>query len=653
MKKIISSLLIALSPVCLFYWVAAQNNSDPVLLTIAGGKISKSEFEKIYKKNNPKDASFDKKTIQEYLDLYINFKLKVKEAEELGLDTTKAFKDELASYRKQLAQPYLTDKAVTDKLLKEAYERMQKDVRASHILVKLSQDALPRDTIAAYDKIMKIRERILKGANFADVAKEVSDDPSAKENGGDLGYFTIFQMVYPFETVAYNTKPSNLSMPVRTRFGYHLIKVIDVRPALGEIHTAHIMIKSSKGATTEDSLKARTKIEEIYKKLLAGENFQELAKQFSEDPGSAEKGGVLPWFGTERMVPEFEKAAYDLKKNGDISSPVKTAFGWHIVKRLDRKETPSYEEIQGELKTRISKDSRSEISKLSFVQKVKKEYNFTEYPKAKEELYKVADSSLAEGKWSAEKAKNLNKPLFSLLDKVYTQQDFAKFIASNQTRKKNISSQSLVSALYEQFVNESCVAFEESRLEIKYPEFKALMQEYRDGILLFDLTDKKVWSKAVKDTVGLKEFYENNKNNYMWNERLDATIYTCANPQVAMQTRKLLKKKRITKDEILAEVNKDSQLNLSIKGDKFSLGDEAIVDSIKWEKGITKDMKVKNSVVFVEVNEKIPPQPKTLEEAKGLVTSDYQAYLETEWIENLRKKYTVVVNSEVLSTIVQ
>lgn len=652
MKKILFSMIAGVFFYSQHNYTLAQDKKDPVLLTIGGKNISKSEFEKIYKKNNTKDAAFDKKSLNDYLDLYINYKLKVTEAEAMRLDTGETFKNELVGYRKQLSQPYLTSKEATEYLIKEAYQRLKTDVRAGHILIRVAPDALPNDTLKAYNRTMKIREMVLKGQDFGKIARDSSEDPSAKENYGDLGYFTALQMVYPFENAVYSTKVGEITMPVRTRFGYHLIKVVDTRPAQGEIHVAHIMVKTPAGISADDSTKAKSKIDEIYQKLKAGGNFEDLAKQFSDDPSSSKNGGVLPWFGTGRMVIEFEQAAYGLQKNGDFSVPIKTAYGWHIVKRLDKKDIATYEDMQGELKNRIAKDSRSEVSKIFMINEIKKLYKFKEFSKTKEDFYKIIDSTFFNNIWTVEKAKSLTKPMFTLLDKNYTQQDFAKYLAAHQLRKNTTTVQNVVNSLYTQFVDETCMNVKESRLELEVPEFKTLMDEYRDGILLFELTDKKVWSKAVKDSVGLKEFHEKNKNNYMWEKRIVASIYTCANEDVAKQVRKLLKK-GLVNDTILKQVNKTSPINLTVKEGKFLKGENEQIDSTKWVVGTTENKKLDKSVVFIDVRKVLEPQPKTLEEAKGLVTADYQAYLEKDWIDSLRKKYAVVVNKEVLGNITQ
>ncbi|MBN8702937.1 MAG: peptidylprolyl isomerase [Bacteroidetes bacterium] len=628
----------------------AQNN-DPVLMTVGDSKITVSEFSSIYHKNSAKDEkASSQEAIEKYLDLFVNFKLKVKEAEDLKMDTVVAFKEELKGYRKQLAQPYLTDKDVNDKVLKEAYERLQSDVRASHILLKVADNALPKDTLAVYTKIMKLRERIIKGEDFNKVAKEVSEDPSAKDNGGDLGYFTAMQMVYPFESAAYNTKVGEVSMPVKTRFGYHLIKVVDKRKAQGEMLAAHIMVKTGDKMTKEDSLKAKTKIDELYAKIKAGEDFAQLAQTYSDDKPSAQKGGELPWFGTNRMPLEFEQAAFALKNNNDVAAPMQTKYGWHIIKRLDKKDLGTFESMKNELKGKVSKDSRSQIGRTSLIAKIKKDYGFKDNVKLKEEFYKVVDTSFFDGKWTADKAAKLNKPMFSFMDKQFTQTDFAKFLESRQTKRAKMDIKLLVDQSYAQFVDESAIAFEDGRLEQKYPEFKSLMQEYREGILLFELTDKKVWSKAVKDTTGLKEFYEKNKVNYMWDERADASIYTCADEKVAKAVRKLLSKNKSQAD-ITAEINKTSQLNLQVENKIYTKGENKMIDE-NWTPGISADKKIDgNKISFVVVNKLLKPEPKAFNEAKGIITADYQNYLEKEWIASLKQKYKVDINKAVLSTV--
>ncbi|NTW33710.1 MAG: peptidylprolyl isomerase, partial [Bacteroidetes bacterium] len=568
-----------------------KNAEDPVLLTVAGDKITKSEFLSVYNKNNLKNDIIDKKSLEEYLDLFVNFKLKVKEAEALGLDTVSSFKSELAGYRKQLAQPYLIDKDVNDKLLQEAYDRMKWDIRASHILIKVGPNASPKDTLIAYNKIMSIVARIKNGEDFGKVAAETSEDPTARDmaatgnrpfmkgNAGDLGYFSALDLVYPFETVAYNLKAGEVSQAVRTDFGYHLIKVTDKKPAMGKVQVAHILVSIPANSTKDDSAKYKAKIFEVSNKIKNGSSFEDMAKEFSDDKASGAKGGVIPWFGVSRMVPEFIEAISKLKNKNDISEPVQTMYGWHLIKFLDRKGIAPFDSIKTELKTKIGKDSRASKSKEVMISKIKKEYNFKEDYKTLTDFYKVVNDSIFSGKWKIEKAKGFTKTMFTLGDKHYNQQDFAKFLNEHQLSKIKEDSSIFVNKMYKKFVEESVINFEDSKLEGKYPEFGSLMKEYRDGILLFELTDEKVWSMAVKDTVGLKAFYELNKNKYMWDDRLDAIIYTCSNADISKATRKLLKNEKLSNDSIEKIINKDSQLNLKIESEKYLKGENTVIDS--------------------------------------------------------------------------
>ncbi len=659
--------LIVLLTVVAFSCLNAQTN-DPTLLTVAGEKVSKTDFLNVYKKNNIKGEVMDRKSLEEYLDLFINFKLKVKEAEEQKLDTFTSFKTELAGYRKQLAQPYMTDKVVDEDLIKEAFDRAQWDIRASHILIKMDKDAPPEDTLATYKKIMKIRDRILKGESFESLAKETSEDPSARDredpnsksvikgNGGDLGYFSVLDMIYPFENAAYNTKVGSVSMPVRTDYGYHLIKVVNRQPAMGKVMVAHIYVSVPKDAKPEDLAGYKTKIDEAYAKLKAGAKYEDIVNEYSDDKGSAAKGGVLPGFGVNRMVPEFIDAISKLKNIGDYSEPVQTAYGWHIIKLIERKPIKSFEDEKAQLKARIIKDSRSDKSKESVIFRIKNENNFKEFPETLKDFYTVVDSSIFEAKWDVAAADKLNKTMFVLGDQSFTQKDFAQNLASKQSKRPKINIKSFLNEKFNQYIDDMCLNYEDNKLETKYPEFKALMKEYRDGIMLFELTDKKVWSKAIQDTTGLKEFYEPNKTKYMWDQRLDASIYTCKDESVAKAARKLVKsfvKGSITEADLLKKINTDSIPVLKIEHKKFVKGDNAIIDSVKWEKGVSPNMQKYGKIVFVVVHNLLAPEPKSIKEAKGLITADYQNYLEKEWIEQLRKKYPYQVNKDVFESILK
>jgi len=623
--------------------VQAQSKDDAIFIDFGDEKITKAEFKRVYQKNNSGEI-ISKSMVGEYLDLYINFKLKVKEAVSREMDKNPAFIRELSGYRKQLAQPYLTADGIIEELKKEAYDRLQYDVKASHILIKLDQDASSEDTAAAYKRAVRVKKNLENGQDFELMAKQYSDDPSAKTNAGNLGYFTAFYMVYPFESAAYNTEVGEISDIVRTQFGYHVLKVVDKRPSVGNIQVAHILISNDQELSKTDDPEG--KIKEIYAKIEQGEKFEDLAAQFSDDTRSAADGGILPMFGVGRMVPEFEKAAFDLKADGDISEPFSTPYGWHIVKRIQHAPIGSFETVEAEMMQKIKKDSRANLSQASVINKIKNQYGFSENLKERDDFYKIIDSSFFKGTWTAEAAKGLTKEILKIGDKSVSQQDFANYLENNKS-KKVIDSRVLVNARYDAFKRASILEYKNNKLDEEYPDFRYLMQEYHDGILLFNLTDELVWSKAVKDTNGLQDFYTKNKENYKWDRRVDAVVFSALNKKVAESLKTMLKEGKDAK-EIMEEINRASQLNLRYETKKYLKGENEIVDQVKWEKGISENISLNGRVHFVQIEEVIEPTYKALDDSRGLITSDYQNFLEKEWIESLRSKNKFEVDKKIL-----
>jgi len=631
--------------------VYAQNN-DPVILTIEDDTVRLSEFEYVYNKNRDNKYA-EEKTPEEYMELFVNFKLKVHKAEELGLDTTPQFQSELRGYRAQLARPYLVDSEVSEQLIEEAFDRYQTEIEASHILIELKPGASPEDTLKAYRRIMNIRKQVLDGdVDFAQAAKMYSDDPSAKENMGNIGYFSALYLVYPFENRAFETEVGEISMPVRTRYGYHLIYVTDRRPARGEVKAAHIMVSVKEDATEDEKTKAREKIQEIYSKLEAGEDFAALARNYSDDKVSGQKGGELRWFGANVMVEEFDSAAFSLSEIGEYSRPVRTQFGWHIIQLLDRKGYPTPENDYEEVKRKIERDSRSELSQMAVVNRLKKEYNFTEYRKNLKPIREMLTQSYLQRKWRVDTTVVLEKPLFELNGEKFFQGTFAFFLQENQGAQglpDNLDG--ILEKQYENWVTAMVLSYEDMRLEEKYPKFRMIYREYRDGILLFNLMEQEVWKRALEDTTGLEAFYEMHKMEYMWPERVDAGIYTCQSKKTAKKVAKMLKK-GATYDMILAKYGSDSQLAVVYDRDKYAKNQKEILSKIEWSEGVTKPIETEGGVYsVVKIFEVLEPAPKTLAEARGIFTSQYQQYLERELIETLRSSYEYDVKEEVLNQV--
>lgn len=632
--------------------VLAQKNGDDVILTINDDEVTKAEFLQVYLKNN-NDPKYDKATLDEYMELYKKFKLKVAEAEALGYDTIPSLQRELNGYKEQLSRPYLVDTSKNNELVQEAYDRMKEEVHVSHILVKVGEDASPEDTLKAYNKIVSLKKRIEKGEDFGEVAaKGGSDDPSVKKNKGDLGYFTAFQMVYPFESAAYKTKEGEISQPVRTKYGYHIIKVHDKRPARGTINAAHIMVGATRDADQTDLENAKKKINEIYEKLQNGEDFDKLARLYSDDHGSKNKGGRLPAFGTgtnQRMVPEFEDAAFSLSEDGEYSEPFQTDYGFHIVKRLDYKPLTSLKENESEILNKVNKGDRGQQTHISFINKLKVENNFKDNrDKALGWFYTNVDSTIFDKKWSAPELKK-DKWLFEYNKIKFGQEAFSDFIEKNQRKMAPVNIKNYVNEKYNEWVNEEIFEDEKSRLVNKYPSYKALLQEYHDGVLLYEIMKDKVWDKALKDTSGMKAFYEGNKSNYQWPERIDAIIYSSDKKEMIDSTLNLISSQdTLSPKEIIEIVNSDSQLNVSLKEDKFVQNNVDFLNARALKKGVNKPFKHDGKFYLVVVNQVLKAGPKTLDEAKGAVIQDYQVQLEKDWMEELRSKHVITVQNEVL-----
>ena len=621
--------------------------SQDVLLEIDNDQITLDEFSHIFNKNN-ENEEIDKAYLDEYVELFINFKLKVKEAKNLGFDTVPSFINELEGYRKQLAKPYLRDDNFNDELFDEALDRIQYDINANHILINIVDE----NNDEALNKIKDIRKQILNGnISFEDAAVKFSDDKSALENKGNLGYFTAFMMVYDFETAAYTTPIGEISQPVKTKYGYHILKVNEKRKAVGERKVAHIMFKTGKNAKPKKIQEAKDKIFETYELLKNGDRFAEVAERFSEDRSTAVKGGILPPFGVGKMVAEFETKSFELQNLGDFSEPFKTDFGWHIVMLLEDNPVIMNDDLYLKVKTGIERDSRSKLSSEFMAKKLKDQYKIKVYKENFNSLRRAAVKDVKNSIWDGKNALDLDNPLFKIESMTFYQNDFTDFILKNQKNNNNFDN------LYLEFLDKSLFVFEETQLEKKYPEFKALLNEYKEGILLFDLTNKNVWKKAVDDSIGLADYFSRNIDKYKWEERVSASVYSCIDLSTAKKVKNLLYKlNRGNTDNqtILEKVNKESPLNLEISTKYFSRGENEYIDNISWKKGISKDIKKDDgSYVIVNVMDVLPAGDMSLNDVKGKAISDYQKYLDDQWISQLRNKYKFSVNKELLYSLIK
>jgi len=641
------------------FGLQAQSLAEKVLFTVEGDTVTAEEYMAVYNKNRDIGQEIDPKTPAEYLELYINFKLKVHEAKEMGKDTMPTFQREFKNYREQLTKPYLSDKDVTKDLIREAYSRMKMDVRASHIMIALPKNPSPDDTLAAYQKIVSLKRKIEEqGALFEEVAQSASDDTYSARKGGDLGYFTVFDMVYPFESAAFKTRVGKISDPVRSQFGYHIVKTTDKRDARGKVRVAHLMLIDNDKTTTQQKEDVKKKIEEIHAKLLAGEDFRTLVKQYSEDKTSVPQGGILEAFGINKMYPEFEEVAFALADSGDISSPVKTPVGWHIIMLVDKIGVESFEEAEGQIRNKVERDSRAQQSQVSVMKRVKKDYKFKEYPKVYRRVYDQVDEEQFMSKQFIlpSRVRYADQVVFEFKDHKYTVQDMLEVVKDRQKRyARGSNMKSQLFKLIKDYQEEELLAYEKSRLSFKYPEFRMLEREYYEGILLFDLTEEKVWRRAMTDTAGLEAFFMANREDYQWDTRYNVYLVDGVSKKVAKKAMKRLDKGK-GRAEVMQDLNVESKLNLNIDSAVAELADLSEYKEIIAEQAepgrteIIEDNGRFKGAVIIEVQ---APRAKELLETKGPVISAYQAYLETTWLEELRAKYKVSVNEDVLSEVIK
>lgn len=658
--------LTLLSIFCITTFTLSAQNNNPTVMILGKDSISLSKFLNSYTKNNDiKTAT--KADLDSYIDLYVNFQLKYQEALMLRLDTIAQLQAELAGYREQAAVQYLTDKEVSDKILNEAIEHSKWDIRASHILKKVSLEALPADTLTAYKEIMNIRNRILKGEDFAKIAEKESDDPSAQDqysaggelirygNHGDLGYFTAFDMIYSFEKGAYETPVGSISMPIRSEFGYHLIYVVDKKPALGKIQASQIMlpfnrnINLSEAERQADINQTTNKINQIYTELKNGLSFEDALTKYMD----GNNGAKLPTFTCNRFDGNFISALYGLKE-GEYSKPVKTLYGWHIIKITKIIPIEFNEETIATIKSKVTRDSRSNKSKDSFIERVKKENNFKEIALKKnerkpiEDFYTALDNSIFQGNFRAEMTSNLNRIMFSMGGKNYTQQNFANYLERHPfTNLDTNLIIPLVNFAYKNFIAEEAIKLEDSQLEIKYPEFAQLMREYKEGVLLYELNEIKVWRKAEEDSVGLENYYQSVKNNYLYPIRTEALRVKCVDEKTSTKVQKML-----PKVDAIALANKVNKKSVTSVIDTVIYIDFRPICSCDNPQINQVFLKKEDNEVYKVLNI-LQQSPKPFSEVKGVIIAGYQQYLEKQWIEDLHKQNTIWIDREAIYNLIK
>ena len=641
---------LALTLVLLFINLSFSQNKKDVLLTIDGKPVYTSEFKRVYNKNLDLVKDESQKSVESYLDLFIDYKIKVAEAYAQNLDKDETYISEFNQYRDQLSRNYILENKVTSELSLEAYERSLEEINANHILVLSKYEDIPQDTLKAYNKIKAIYDRAKAGEDFVALAKENSEEPNADNGGGQLGYFTSFAMLYPFETAAYNTQVGGVSEIVRTQYGYHIIKVNDRRKRGSQITTSHIML-SDKGSNR--TFVPADRIIELYALLQQGEDFAKLAEQYSDDKNSAKNGGQLQKFRKgELRAPKFEEAAFSLENAGDYSKPVKSQFGWHIIQLNEKHSIPTYEEERESLEKKVKNGVRSKIVTSALNDQIKDKYGYVEVTNYVPFFNIYVSDDILKKKWEYDTIGNAqDRVIFTIGKKEIRFSDFAKFIVSRQKQQFTATEKSYVLAdFYYEFESLELKNYFRDNLEFENVQYASTIREYRNGLLIFDLMNKNIWMKAKNDTLGLQNFYETVKENYTWDDRVDAVIVTSTTEDAALVARNLMLNDK-TSEEIKGVLNVDDQINVIISEGVFEKGQRELPGNFEVKVGVSETYSNKDGFTIVRVNKVIPTDIKPLGTVKGKVMSDYQNDLESKWMMRLRDMYKVKIHKKALKRV--
>lgn len=689
------ALAIAAATILTIGGALAQKN-DPIIMEVGGQPIRQSEFMQEYNeavgnrmaKDPSATAAQKRQALEEYVELFANFRAKLLDARLRGFDTTPTLLKELTKYRTELAAPYLIDSAEMDRLMREAYERNHYSLHAAHILVRCAVDATPADTVEAYQRICELRRRIVDGGeNFYAVATEevlrANPRTTTRPNEGDLGYFSAFDMVYPFENAAYALKVGEVSKPVRTRYGYHIIKLLDRVPMYGHLDVAHIWLSARDSNDSQRQI-----INGIYQQLANKETTFDIAAHSSDDRSTRDNGGLLKDATLNSLPPEYIQRVVKMN-DGDITKPFFTQYGWHIIKLVRHDTLAPLEDMLPYYKQRMARDQRGEESRKGFARKCRERYNIVDYtmtpdPKAKkprrgqkqqmmaslDQLMSVMNpDSVARARWRCTDSLITDlRPLVSTPSRSYNSLDFGHYFAAHQKReRKRLAMEYVVRNAYEDFIDSVAVVYADSQLENEHPEFAALLEDYRRGLMIFDYNDKMIWSKAIYDTTGFADYYSRasltkslsnpDDSVFFWRERARVSIVEIADSTCIKRNKleKLLNKawKRSAGSSELTEL-----IDKATKGKANATADvelvekrnQKILSDNQWKPGVYIGTKGKGYRVLV-VDKILQPALKAQTEARGYYLNEYQNEVERKLNEELRRKYNVKINRDVVKAI--
>lgn len=640
------------------FFVTAQT-SDPVIMTVDGKDIKKTEFEYIFNKNN-NETSIDKKSLDEYLVLFKNFKLKVAEAEALGLDTTETFHKEFKEYRSLLAKPYLSEWKKDETEIKRAYSYLPDLVDVSYLVVPVNDmstfngQMFPADTLETYKKMKSICKEYAKGAKFEDLVVKYSADTRTAQlsRPGHVGWNSAQHLHPLFAERIFETKVGEISEPIHIGNAYHLFRINGRKPNPGQVNASHILILCQDNASPKEKAEAGKRINDLYDQAIEGADFGQLATEFSEDKGSAQNGGNLGWFDSGRMVPEFDEAVFSMNTIGEVCKPIKTTYGYHIIKLLDKRPFDlKYDDVKGELESQLNRFGyRFEILSPT-INRLKEEHNYQLNETSYNALLKEALTVHPSDSLFYTKFEDNKDELFKVDGQSYSVSDFVTYVSSNPKTPYLISTE-VLQHIFNEYEFNALVNAEDKILEDKYPEFRNLVQEYRDGILLFEISNQKVWERSSSDIEGLETFFAKNKNKYAWSDpHYKGYVVLAKDKKMQKKMRKEIKKMEPdSAAQYLVDNYKVGDVTyVRLERGLWIKGDNQYVDEAIFNTG--KATLPEGYSSFFVIGKLLPDMPESYTDVRGQVITDYQDYLEQEWLKELNSKYPVSVNKEVLKTV--
>lgn len=638
---------------------AQKVSDDPVLFSVGDDDVHLSEFKYVYEKSNGTTADYAKKSVEEFLDLYKKFKLKVADARALGMEDDAELESELAQYRDQLADKYMSDDAMLDRLTKELYDRMKWDIDVSHILQMVPPNASDEVREKALQNLEDAKDALASGVDFSAVGKKYSQDRSVSSNGGHLGYrrAKLPDGFYELETAIYNTPGGEITSPVHSRLGYHLIKVNGRRPDRGTIEIAHILIRKPRAGDPDTT---KQEIDRIYAKLQSGADFGEMAQQYSEDKNNRRQKGYLGKFKTGTYDPAFEDAAFAISEDGAYSPPVQTEFGWHIIQRISLDTLGDYDSEKRFLEEKVRNDSRYDLAQQAFIARIKKEEDFMKMDVSNEGLLDLMTKKVFSVNWEIPESYE-NQDLFSIRDSVYDLKGFLGFLGANLDARYQRSvvrdPAAEIGNILDRYIDHELLDFEKAHLEEKYPEFREIMREYREGIMLFEISKDKIWDRAGQDTAGLCAFYDQHRSDYHTPRTIQYDEFTVntMSSRVLAKVEKLIRKKK--PEKVLKKLNKAADVVKykvqTAQEEEFADLFEAEANQLDKSNIYKKSDKDSGTTIFGQIEAIEPGKPLEFDNARGTVMSDYQKYLEDRWVTELQEKYDVEINEPVLHSIIQ